>query len=61
MLIAAQQIGPRKVNVGTCVTACDITGSGQLILLQFLEEKGFCDCLVSASKAKGSVIGLTAV
>ena len=58
MLKAAQQIGPRRVNVGTCVTAC---GSGQLILLQFLEEKGFCDCLVSASKAKGSVIALTVV
>ena len=61
MLMAAQQIGPRRVNVGTCVTACDITGSRQLMLLQFLEEKGLCDCLVSASKAKGSVIALTAV
>ena len=31
------------------------------MLVQLLEEKGFCDCLVSASKAKGSVIALTDV
>ena len=59
--MAAQQIGPRRMNVVTCATACGITCSRQLMLFQFLEEKGFCDCLVSNSKAKGSVIVLTDV
>ena len=59
--MVAQQIGPRRMNVATCVTACGITCSRQLMLFQFLEEKGFCECLVSTSKAKGSVIVLTDV